>query len=662
MSLPDLSGGNALWWCGAALFAWVIVATLGGIARRYISSLHPLLTGFGSVSLFLFAVFSPTTSITLPLPLFLGDASLAFTVDPLSRWFLGIIGLIGCALAAFAPGYLAHLRKRLSLGFVWAALCVLLLSMCGVVLAANAICFLVCWELMALSSFALVAADHEQHAIRKAALIYLGATRVGTACLMGGFLWLHALTGSWTFADWHVSGAAALFPALLMLAGLATKAGSWPFHLWLPVAHPAAPAPVSAVMSGVMIKTAIYAMVRLFILGDHVVHPALGPVILVLGAISAVWGILFALLQHDLKRLLAYSSVENIGIILMGLGTALVGRHLGHPLLAQVGLASALLHTLNHAVFKSLLFFGTGAIDARTHQRDVERLGGLIHRMPWTAAAFITGSAAICALPPMNGFTSEWLLYHSFFTLATTGDSVAIRLMALLLMGWLGLVGALALACFVKAIGVVFLGLPRSKAAEGAHEADRGMVAAQLGLAALCAVIGLATPALLQPLTVITGPLNPGAALTAVWTLPLPLLAMLLTALVGGVSVWMLALQRRMPGRRYITWECGFGELGPRTQYSATSFAQPINRLFGRLYRYAVAIQVQGKDRRHFPDAVTAETSHEPYLETRVYTPALRSLRRLAGMLLMRLQAGSIHQYLFYMALVLFLLLWVGCR
>ena len=448
----------------------------------------------------------------------------------------------------------------------------------------------------------------------------------------------------------------------LIFIGLATKAGCWPFHLWLPIAHPAAPAPVSAVMSGVMLKTAIYAMVRLFVLGDHLTHPALGPFILILGAISALWGVLFALLQHDLKRLLAYHSVENIGIILMGIGVALVARQYHLALLAQVGLAAALFHTLNHAVFKSLLFFGTGAIDAQTHQRDVEHLGGLIHRMPWTAAAFITGSAAICALPPFNGFASEWLLYSGFFGLATTGATVGLRLGALLLMGWLALVGALALACFVKAIGVVFLGLPRSKAAESAREAGRGMVAAQVLLAVLCAAFGIAVPALLRPLSAITAPLNAGAALAPVWTLPIPLLAALLVALVGGASLLMHTLATRQPTRRYITWECGFGTLGPRTQYSATSFAQPISRLFGSLYRYAVAIRVHGTRRRHFPDAIDAGATHEPYLETRVYRPLLRNLQRVAGMLLMRLQAGSIHQYLFYIALVLLLLLWVGCR
>jgi hydrogenase-4 component B len=411
-----------------------------------------------------------------------------------------------------------------------------------------------------------------------------------------------------------------------------------------------------------MIKTAIYAMARLFVLGDHLSAPAFGPVLLVLGAVSALWGVLFALLQHDLKRLLAYHSVENIGIILMGLGVSLLGAQWGLPLLAQLGLVAALFHTLNHAIFKSLLFLSTGAVDAQTHLRDIERLGGLIHRMPWTAGAFVVGSAAICALPPLNGFASEWLLYQGFFGLASAGPSVAERLGGLLLMGWLGLVGALAIACFVKAVGIVFLGAPRSPEAEHAQEASRGMVVAQAFLAVLCLALGLGVPVLLGPLSAIAAPLGAGPSLAGVWTIPAGLLAVALVLTLSALAGWMLLLARRSPARTFITWECGFGDLGPRTQYTATSFAQPISSLFGAIYRYAVQVSRGGRHRRHFPDSVAVETLHEAYLDTRLYAPLVRALRRFSGVFVMRLQAGSIHQYLIYMALVLVLLLWVGCR
>lgn len=594
------------------------------------------------------------------IPWFLGDAGFTFTVDPLSCWFLAIIGAAGLPVLIFAPGYLQHLRHRVSLNLVWVALILLMISMAGVVMAANAILFLVAWEVMSLSSFALVTADHEQRDNRRAAIIYLGATRAGTAFLMIGFLWTHHLTGSWVFSEWSVSGAAALVPALLIFVGLATKAGCWPFHLWLPIAHPAAPAPVSALMSGVMIKTAIYAMIRLFILDNHFVLPLLGPILLILGAISAFWGVIFALLQHDLKRLLAYHSVENIGIILMGLGVSLLGQRYHLPLLEQLGLAAALFHTLNHAIFKSLLFLGAGAVDACTHLRDIEKLGGLVHRMPWTTGAFVAGSAAICALPPLNGFASEWLLYQGFFNLAMDAPSAGLRFGALLLMGWLALVGALAIACFVKAVGVVFLGSPRSRRAARATEAGRGMVVAQVLPALMCIALGVAAPAVLGQLGRITSRLGDPSLLYHAWTIPLALIALLLACTAGGLAMWMAALSRLLPARRFITWECGFGNLGPRTQYTATSFAQPISRIFGAVYSYTVDINVKGRNRRYFPDKVTAETAHEAYLETKVYTPLLQSIKRMAGIFLMRLQAGSIHQYLIYMALMLGLLLWVG--
>jgi hydrogenase-4 component B len=667
MFLSGFSGGFA-GWCGGALLLWLLAAGIGLAQRRSIGPISALFLGAGS-GLLLVASSAGDGVLALPLPWFLGVAALRFVADPLSRWFLAIIGLVGVAIALFSPGYLLHLRQRVSPGFYWAALASLIASMTLVVLAANAIAFLVAWEVMALSSFALVAADHEQHSVRHAALVYLGATRAGTAFLMAGFLWAHLLTGSWEFSAWRIAGPAALGPALLILVGLGVKAGCWPFHLWLPVAHPAAPAPVSAVMSGVMIKTAIYAMARLLVFGTGHPHavplqvPALGPILLALGAVSAFWGVLFALLQHDLKRLLAYHSVENIGIIMMGLGLSIVARHLRLGLLSQVALAAALFHTLNHALFKSLLFLGAGTVDAQTHVRDIERLGGLIHRMPWTGACFILGSAAICALPPLNGFASEWLLYQSFVGLAQGAPSAGTRLVGLLLVGWLALVGALALACFAKAVGIVFLGRARSRPAERAREGTRSMVTAQLLLALACTGLGLAAPAVLSALGWLAGPAEGGAApLARVWTLPMPLLLLALAATVAMLAGWMTALSGARPVRRYVTWECGFGDLGPRTQYTATSFAQPIARMFGAVYRYSVKLQVEGRDRRHFPDAVSAELIYEPYLETRIYRPLLRLVRTVSETVVMRLQAGSIHQYLLYMGVALALLLWLGYR
>lgn len=658
MSYLSSSDGSGVL-CRAALLVWLAVSIVGLLRRKQSGLFFSIPVIIGCVCLLLSAIIGKSYTITLPYPWFLGDGSFSFVVDPLSRWFLAIIGIVGIPVALFSNGYLHHLRHRVSLGFVWAAFALLLASMVGVVLSGNAIVFLVAWEIMAFSSFALVVADHEQHDIRRAAFIYLGATRTGTAFLMAGFIWAHQLTGSWVFSEWTLSGHAAIGPAILIFIGLATKAGSWPFHLWLPIAHPAAPAPVSAIMSGVMIKTAIYTMARLFIVGNHFAVPALGPILLIFGAISAFWGVIFAILQQDIKRLLAYCSVENIGVIMMGLGVSIVGTTIHSALLAQVGLAAALFHSLNHAIFKSLLFLGAGAIDARTHTRDMEKLGGLIHKMSWTAGAFVLGSAAICALPPFNGFASEWLLYQGFFNLAQNGQSVGMRLGALLLMGWLGLVGALAVACFVKAVGVVFLGNPRSEKAEHAHEVRSSMVAPQIILVVFCVLLGVAAPLVLRPLGMITGDTS---VLREVWTIPTAILAIILISTVGLIAIWMRHLSKSFPSKRFITWECGFGDLGPRTQYTAASFVQPISRIFGVIYSYGLKVTVKGKDRSHFPETVAAQTSHEAHLETKVYAPILKSIQRVSGTLLMRMQAGSIHQYLIYMTFVLALLLWIGVR
>lgn len=638
---------------GVGFLILVLTAAIGLFRRRSNSIIFPVLLIGGCLSLLSVSVWGPDATWSLSLPIYLADARLSFTLDPLSRWFLAIVSGVAIPSILFAPRYLDPDRQKVSLGFVWAGLALLVASMAAVVLAANAIAFLVAWESMALSSFALVATHHRQRSIRHAALVYLGATRIGTAFLMGGFLWAYAATGSWTFSEWHLTGTAALGPALLMLVGLATKAGCWPFHLWLPVAHPAAPAPVSALMSGVMIKTAIYGMLRFFVIDRHLSPPYLGATILTLGAISAVWGILFALLQHDLKRLLAYSSVENIGIILMGIGVALVGRAQGLSLVEKIGIATALFHTLNHSVFKSLMFLGAGAIDAQTHELNAEKLGGLLRRMPWTGAAFLVGSAAICALPPLNGFASEWMLYRGFFGLAMDGGSVGWRLVGLLSMGWLGLVGALAVACFVKVAGVVFLGSPRSQRAANATEAGRSMVASQASLAVACVVLGVTAPVVLRLMA-------PVVDVAGIWSLPMSAIAVVLGLTTGGIAMLAAWQSRRHPGRRFITWECGFGTLGPRTQYTATSFGQPISRIFGAIYRYAIHVTVGTRRREHFPEVVRVETRHEPYLETRVYRPFLKGIRRTAGGLIMRLQAGSIHQYLVYMFAALALLLAIG--
>jgi hydrogenase-4 component B len=600
------------------------------------------------------SVLGTSGSVALPGVIGLAGTEIGLNADPLGRWFLGLIGLVGMPVCAFLPGYLGRLGGHSKPGRIWAAFSLLLASMTGVVLAGNAIVFLAFWELMALSSFLLVATDHERHSVRRAAFVYLGATRIGSGFLMAGFLWAHSLTGTWDMHAWAHHAALVPGPATLILIGLLTKAGSWPFHLWLPIAHPTAPAPVSAVMSGVMINTAVYALLRLFVV-DSAPATGIAWVLIGLGAVSSFWGAMFALLQDDLKRLLAYSSVENIGLILLGAGLCMLGRSLGLGLVSDLALAACLLHVLSHGLAKSLLFLCAGAVDSGAHTRALDRLGGLIHRMPWTAAACLVGCAAIGALPPLSGFASEWLLYSGLFHLSSSGAAAEVRLLGLLLIGWLGLVGGLALASFAKAFGIAFLGRPRSGEARHASEGTPSMIAACAFLACACLILGLVAPGVLAHLS---GEGLIGSSRLA--SLPLVALTLLGISLLLLVLAGMRVLAKQRPLRRYGTWDCGFGGALQRAQYSGKSFVQPVVRLFGALYRYEMEIDVEGGPRRHFPSEVRAESRHEHYLESKVYSPALSWIMRISEGLIMRLQAGSIHQYLLFMVVTLVLLLWVG--
>lgn len=635
-----------------ALFGCASVIGLLQPSNRF--GISGTLSVFGCILCLWTAITSPSATFALPANLGIAGVEVGFRIDSLSRWFLGLIGIVGLPTCIYFPGYLSHLRGRALPGLVWSGFALLMASMVGVIIARNAIVFFAFWELMALSSFLLVATEHERQSVRRAAFIYLGATRLGSAFLIAGFLWAHSISGSWNFQDWMPSGGSGTGPAILILVGLLTKAGSWPFHLWLPIAHPAAPSPVSAIMSGVMIKTAIYGVFRLFVMGGYD-FSWMGWVLVVAGAISSFWGVLFALLQHDLKRLLAYHSVENIGLILLAAGVSIVAKSAGLPFVSELALAAGLFHTLNHGLFKSLLFLCAGTVDAGAHTRELDRLGGLVRLMPWTAATFFIGSAAICALPPLNGFASEWLLYKGLFQMGATSPNGELRLAGLLLLGWVGLVGALALACFAKAFGIAFLGQPRSKEAAHATEGNAGMVSACVLLAALCASFGLGAPYVWSLMAKLEFVITPQA-----WTLPTLPLAAIGAATLALVWLLMRQLAGSRPARTFTTWDCGFGPLSSGTQYTATSFAQPIVRLFGALYRYEMEIAVEGKGRRHFPEGVRAESRHEAYLESKVYSPALKSMTRLSEGLIMRLQAGSIHQYLLFMVITLGLLLWLG--
>jgi formate hydrogenlyase subunit 3/multisubunit Na+/H+ antiporter MnhD subunit len=600
-------------------------------------------------------------------------------LDGLSGFFLALIGAVLVPVSLFGPGYtraFAHAASHPAVLHLFTGLFVAGMQL--VVLADDAFMFMVAWEIMSLASYFLVAYEHQHAANRRAAFLYLLMAHVGALAILLGFGVLSGLGGAFSFdamrASYQGTGWASVAFALA-LAGFGMKAGLMPLHAWLPQAHPAAPSHVSALMSGVMLKIAVYGFVRFAFDLLSQPHWGWGVATLIIGSVSALLGVLYALMEHDLKRLLAYHSVENIGIIFIGLGLSLLFGASGAPSLAALGLVAALYHTLNHALFKTLLFFGAGAILHSTHERDMEHMGGLIHRMPTTASCFLIGCISISALPPFNGFVSEWLTFQAFLQVSFL-ESGALRAMLPFAAAMLALTGALAAACFVKVFGVVFLGLPRSRHVRHAREADAGMRAGQILLAASCLVFGVLPTFVIdaiQPVTraLLGGELANATASGWLWLTPVsPQVASYSAPLVlAGIALAGLAIsitrhhQRRIhPVRRSQPWDCGFGALGPRMQYTATAFAMPIRRIFQPVWHVREATvrnaaQAAGDKER----AVTVR--HTLHIEDRAwdlfYEPFARGIQWTARQAA-RLQTGRIRTYLAHSFITLLILLWVA--
>ncbi len=600
-----------------------------------------------------------------------------FTIrpDPLSMFFTLVVSLLGLAIAVYSLGYCRAFEGRKSLGGFGALFNLLLASTTLVFLADNAFFFLIVWEVMALAAYCLVSFEHEQEEARNAGVLYFVMSHIGTGCLILGFLLLFQASGDYGYAGFRAMGPQ-LSPGhrnavfLLFLVGFGVKAGIVPLHIWLPSAHPVAPSNVSAFLSAVLIKTGIPGMTRVFF--DFLGTPPnwWGVLILALGTISGLLGVLYALMEHDLKRLLAYHSIENIGIILMGLGAALMFQHTGHPLLASLALIAGLYHTLNHATFKGLLFLGAGAVLHATHTRNMEEMGGLIKRMPKTALFFLVGAVGISALPPLNGFISEWLTYQAL--LRGFGSTASlIRLMFPLAGALLALTGALAAACFVKAFGITFLAQPRSHHAATAHEASPSMLAGMGFLAALCVLLGLFPGTLLGLLDPVTQQLT-GQALSGQLALGQGLVlgnadphgetvssvGMLGTAVLllsVPLGLWIV-LARGAKVALGPTWDCGQKGLTPHMEYTATGFSKPIRMIFKALFRPRREVQREYDFSPYFATTIRFESHVEEAFVTRFYRPlnrlVLRSSRRLRV-----LQAGSIQAYLIYIFVTLLLLL-----
>ena len=530
---------------------------------------------------------------TLTLPLGLPWLGAHFHIDALSAFFLAVVSLGAAAATLFALGYGCHEEAPQRVLPFYPAF---LAAMSLVPLAADAFTFLISWEFMSLTSWALVVAHHREHDNVHAGYVYLIMASFGTLALLLAFGVLAGPEGGYTFEQIraaHPSSTLATLALLLALIGAGSKAGLVPLHVWLPLAHPAAPSHVSALMSGVMTKVAVYGFVR--IVFDLLGSPAWWWSILVLAVagITCVMGVLYALLQHDLKRLLAYHTVENIGIIFIGLGLALAFKAHGMAWAAALALTAGLLHVFNHSTFKSLLFFGSGAVLNATGERDMEHLGGLIHRMPKTAFVFLIGCVAISALPPLNGFVSEWLTFQAIL-LSPQLPSWGLKFLIPAVGAMLALSAALAAACFVKAFGVTFLGRPRTSAADHAQETDRYSLAAMFFFAGLCLLAGILPGLFIDALAPVVGdligdrmPVQSGVEWLSIVPIAesrssynglLVFLFMIVSGTLTAFAIHRLASDKL---RRAPAWDCGFPDPSPKTQYTASSFVQPIRRVFG---------------------------------------------------------------------------------
>lgn len=579
--------------CIVALAALGIAGAALGQKGRHLIYGGCLLIGLTSIATGLTAIGAPAAHLTLPLGIpWIG---VHLRLDALSGFFLIILGLGSAGASLFAIGYTEHDEEPQR---VLPFYPLFLAGMHLVLIADDAFVFLFAWEVMSLSSWALVMATHKEQATAQAAFVYLVMAVFSGLAMLLAFGVLAGPTGGYGFdamrAAHPTAGLAALI-FLLVLIGAGSKAGLVPLHVWLPLAHPAAPSHVSALMSGVMTKIALYGFIRIVfdLLGGAPWWAA--TIVLILGGITAVLGVLHALMERDLKRLLAYSTVENIGIVFVGLGLAMAFHANGFAAGAALAFVAALFHAFNHTLFKSLLFFGAGSVLRVTGTRDIEQLGGLIKRMPVTSAAMLAGCVAISALPPMNGFASEWLTFQAILLrpeLPQWGLKLSIPADGALL----ALAAALAAACFVRAFGIAFLGRPRSDAATQARETDRWSQAAMVIFAALCLLTGLLPGTIIDLLAPVAQALV-GARmpeqLADPWLTTVPIAsgrssynALLLFAFVGA-SGWIAALAVKRFGsrrlRRAPAWDCGFPDPSPMTQYTGASFGQPIKRVYGEM-------------------------------------------------------------------------------
>ena len=642
------------------------------------------------------AALSSAMAIVLSLSVLLGQGDVLLTlptyvehlgsfhlrVDQLSAFFLLVAAIVTMCVSVYSVGYLHEYRGRYSMGRMGFLFNIFVLSLYMVLTAGNAVLFLIMWEIMSVSSYLLVVYEWRRADSVSSGLLYLVMTHVGTAFIAAAFLLMWTLTGSFDLASFAgikemegTSGTMRSAIFLFLLVGFGTKAGLVPLHVWLPRAHPAAPSNISALMSAIMVKTAAYMIIRSCFGFLGVTEVWWGLLVLLIASISALVGVISAVAETDIKRVLAYSTVENMGIIFIGIGAAMVFQASAHgdpaaPYLSNIAalaLVAALFHVMSHALFKSLLFMGAGAVVSSSRTRNVEKMGGIGRRMRVTGALFFVGALSISAIPPLNGFVGEWMLFQSLFLSQTIGDPM-VNILIPAAVAALALAGAIAAACFVRLYGAVFLARPRSEQAEKAEEAPRSMLAGMLVLAALCVLTGvLAT--LIVPVvddvsasllgTSIASRMVNGITLTTPddgfsFMSPLAVVAVLLLLL----PLLYLAAGRLGGPQKVVhedTWDCGT-PLGPRNQYTATGHSQPLTRLFGQFVGVRARVRETPSSSPLIPARMTFHREIEPVFERYLYDPVCRAAmvlsNRIGG-----IQTGSIQAYLAYIFVTLLALL-----
>jgi hydrogenase-4 component B len=650
--------------------AWILIALLGLVRVRSIAFagralfIAGAMAGVGLAAVSLMTLGSEPASAVLSLGL--PDLPFHVRLDPLSRFFLLLIGASTAGISVFAAGYFRH-----DMGAAPGLLCLqyhtFLAAMAVVVMADDAYLFMVAWETMALSSYFLVTSQHRIPEIRQAGFLYLLIAHLGAVAILLSFGVMQGGTWRFTFDAMRTAGltpqwAGAAF--FLALFGFGAKAGLVPLHVWLPEAHPAAPSPVSALMSGVMLKTAIYGLLRVTFDLLSLQLWWWGAITLAVGLFTAMYGVMFAAVQTDMKRLLAYSSIENIGLLAVGLGVTIQFHVFGMPILSALALAATLYHCLNHAFFKSLLFLVTGSVLHATRERSLGRLGGLIHRMPWVAWLGLVGTLAMAGLPPLNGFVSEWLLLQAFLFTPSLPMSF-INMLVPLGAAVVALVAALAAYVMVKFYGVIFLGQPREASLRDARDCGWLERAGLVWLAAGCVALGLLPVLLLSLTDAITGQLlgsTLGVSAERWWLLaPIaegrasysPALFLLTVAVIVWLTVLMVRRLYHGRVRRADPWDCGYARLTPRMQDTAEGFGQPIRQIFEPFFRMA----------RELPTPFDTQPRYRVRVEDRfwylIYRPLAQGVQT-ASRVVAIVQQGRISIYLLYSFVTLVILLaWV---